>query len=308
MTFTVVLEPKIGPHAPDLYRADWYAGGVDGWEAVGEEQVDAYRRDGFLVVRGGFTVEEMETANRELREMQLSEDPQCDSVYYEGTIRDELNRDSQEDLPEVPRETGYALGDITDQLPNLPPETRARYVRKLMGFVQHHPPLDAIAHKKELIDLTTRLLGEPVQLFQDMAMIKPPGGREKPWHQDHAYFNLPLDAPVLGVWISLGSSTVENGCMHVLAGGHLRGPRLHFMRRDWQLCDSDLGEEVQTAVPMEAGDILFFDSKLPHGTPTNHTNSQRWAIQFHYATASAIKISETERLAVFGAEGKGVSC
>ena len=32
-----------------------------------------------------------------------------------------------------------------------------------------------------------------------MALLKPPGGgREKPWHQDKAYFNLTLDTPVVG--------------------------------------------------------------------------------------------------------------
>ena len=34
-------------------------------------------------------------------------------------------------------------------------------------------------------------------------MIKPPGGREKPRHQDHAYFKLPLSTPVVGVWLAV---------------------------------------------------------------------------------------------------------
>ena len=308
MDFKVVLEPKIEPHASDLYRADRYAETLGGWAQADDSAVESFQREGYLVIRNAYSKEELDAASRELHEMQRAEDPRSDSVYFEGTVRDELARNSTTNLPEVPREMGYALGDITDRLPNLPPEVRAKYVRKLMGFVQYHPPLAALGSKKELLDLTARLFGEPGKLFQDMAMIKPPGGREKPWHQDHAYFNLPLDTPVLGVWISLGSATLENGCMHVLAGAHRRGPRLHFMKRDWQICDTELAKEVQTAVPMEAGDILFFDSKLPHGTRTNTTQEQRWAIQYHYAPVSAIETSEAERLAVFGADGKGVSC
>ncbi len=310
MKFKVVMEPKIEPHDPMLYRADNFADGAQGWGKVDMAQIEGYREKGFLLVRGAFAEAEIAGANHELQEMELADNPRCESIYFEGIIRDELAR---AETPKgrasaSPRREELAMGDITEELPDLPPETRARYVRKFMGFVEHHPGLAALADKTELRELATRLLGEPVRLYQDMAMIKPPGGREKPWHQDHAYFNLPLETPVLGVWISLGSATLANGCMHVLAGAHRKGPRTHFMRRDWQICDTDLKEEVQTAIPMEPGDVLLFDSKLPHGTPTNHTDQKRWAVQLHYIPASAIETDEADRLATFGAEGKDVTC
>jgi len=310
MNFKVVMEPKIEAHDPQLYRADRLAEGVGSWGEVDDKQVEFYRRNGYLLVREGYSPDEVSRTLEELHRMERAEDPECDSIYYEGAIRDEVQAIATAD-PETSdqfKQQKLAMGDISDRLPELPPESRARYVRKLMGFVKRHPQLAEVAEKPELLEVVTRLLGEPIRLFQDMAMVKPPGGREKPWHQDHAYFNLTLDTPVLGVWIALGSATLENGCMHFLAGGHRPGPRLHFMKRDWQLCDTDLEPEVQTAAPMEAGDVLIFDSKLPHGTPTNHTQSQRWAIQFHYVAASAIETDEDERLKVFGAEGKGVSC
>jgi phytanoyl-CoA hydroxylase len=96
--------------------------------------------------------------------------------------------------------------------------------------------------------------------------------------------------------------------MFVLAGGHKDGPRLHFLRRDWQLCDSELASVIQTALPMKAGDILFFDGKLPHGTPINQTDETRWALQFHYVPESAIQTDDSARLAAFGADGKDVTC
>jgi hypothetical protein len=89
-----------------------------------------------------------------------------------------------------------------------------------------------------------------IELFQDMAMIKPPGGREKPFHQDHAYFN--HRGAVLGVWVALGRAARANGCMVVNPGGHRGGPRAHFQRRDWQLCDADaLGLERVRATRCE---------------------------------------------------------
>lgn len=159
-----------------------------------------------------------------------------------------------------------------------------------------------------MAEVVARLARSSTTLFQDMAMIKPPNGREKPWHQDHAYFNLPLDTRIVGVWIALDKVTPENGCMYVLAGSHKEGPRAHFMRRDWQICDTQMLGCHSTACPMEPGDVLIFDAKLPHGTPTNRSKEYRWAIQLHFIPAHAEQVDESVRLDAFGNEGKNVSC
>lgn len=139
-----------------------------------------------------------------------------------------------------------------------------------MGFADRNPPLGSIAEHPGLANVLERFLGGRPQLYQDMAMIKPPGGREKPWHQDRAYFNLAQETPVVAAWIALDAATPENGCMRLVRGGHRDGPALHFMRRDWQICDSHLARSTQrVAAPMEAGDCLLFDALLPtapHGT------------------------------------------
>src|SRR5690606_26140853 len=120
-----------------------------------------------------------------------------------------------------------------------------------MGFVNEHAALANVAHYPPMIDAIKHLAGKSVKLYQEMAMIKPPRGREKPWHQDHAYFNLPIETRVVAAWIALDDVTVENGCMFLLAGAQKEGPRIHFMRRDWQICDVELAKTVQTAAPMK---------------------------------------------------------
>ena len=106
-------------------------------------------------------------------------------------------------------------------------------------------------------------------------------------------------------------------------GGHLRGPAPHFQKRDWQLCDENVLESPALPVPMEAGDVLMFDSLLPHGTASNDSPDHRWALQFHYTAAAAPQPatcggagsgsssspgSSNDRLMAFGGEGKGLSC
>lgn len=183
-------------------------------------------------------------------------------------------------------------------------------VRRLMRFVGLDARLAAMAQDPALLGVVQQLLGtEDVRLIQDMALLKPPGGgREKPWHQDKAFFDLDLQAPVIGVWIALDEATTANGCMHVIRGSHREGPVPHFHRRDWQICDTDVRTVDDVAVPLPSGGALFFDSYLHHGTPANRTSTRRRALQFHYARADIADIPTEARLDVFGLEGRGAEC
>ncbi len=309
MSPRVVLEPKAKDHSPDLYRPDVMAESVLGFDNVDDSAVDFYHANGYLLIRQGFSDELTSEARQELISMINSDEPNCESIYYEGTIREKLSTiDGDSANKENPDRDSLALGVQSDQLPAIPSSERASFVRKLMGFIPEHPPLAAIASYKPMMNVIERLADGPVNLFQDMAMIKPPRGREKPWHQDHAYFNLEIGSRIVAAWIALDEVSVDNGCMFFLAGGHKGGPRLHFMRRDWQLCDSDLADTVQTAAPMQCGDVLLFDAKLPHGTPTNNSDKHRWALQLHYLQDQAVETSDEARLAIFGSEGKNVTC
>jgi phytanoyl-CoA hydroxylase len=187
-------------------------------------------------------------------------------------------------------------------------DERQDAVRKLMWFMDVEPRLATLARHPRLLAVVGQLLGATPVLFQDMALLKPPRGREKPWHQDHAYFNFPLGTPVVGVWIALDEATPENGCMRMMPGSHRDGPVIHFQRRDWQICDTEIGGQPVVAVPLRPGGCLLFDGLCRYGTPYNPTDQRRRAVQFHYAPAGAQRTADEERLAIFGSEGKDVEC
>jgi hypothetical protein len=129
------------------------------------------------------------------------------------------------------------------------------------------------------------------------AVVKSRGIRTTP------IFDLPLDTPVVGVWIAIDAATLDNGCMHLLDGGHRAGPRPHFAIRDWQLCDAEMLGVDSVAVPLAPGGALFFDGLLPHGTPTNLSERRRRAVQLHFCPAGSRRVSKAERFSVFGDRG-----
>ena len=273
-----------GDHLPDLYKPAREASRLPGLPAVGPETVNAYREHGYLAVDGVFDPTQVADAIAAIDDLVAGRNAAFNGVIFEAAARDGLDR--------------------TDAA------ARLDFVRKLMHFVAYDDRLNRLAHDPRLLATVRTLLGdrEP-RLFQDMALLKPPKiGREKPWHQDHAYFDFDLSERVVGVWVALDPASVENGCMQVLHGGHKHGPILHWKIRDWQICDREMLGKSSVACPLDPGGALFFDSLLPHGTPTNHSPLRRRALQFHYCAADAVNVPTERRLAVFGADGKNVTC
>lgn len=271
-------------HMPELYKPGSAASPLRGLRSIGADAEAFYRDRGYFTVADAFTRAEVEEALEAIDDLVAGRNESFNDIYYENASRKGIEQ--------------------------LDAKARLDKVRKLAGFTKYDERLERMGHKPELLEIAARLLGgKTPRLFKEMALLKPPMiGREKPWHQDHAYFDVDLSERVVGVWIALDQALVENGCMQVLDGGHQRGPIIHWKIRDWQICDADMIGRSSVACPLDPGGAMFFDSLLPHGTPTNHSSLRRRALQFHYIDADAASIPAEQRLAVFGADGKDVTC
>jgi phytanoyl-CoA hydroxylase len=270
-------------HAPELYAVRQVAQGVaGGLDALTDSHIAQYHAQGYLVVHDAFTPGEVRDAIAGLVHLIGGGNPAFRGIQFEATALDNLD--------------------------TLTAEQRQDAVRKLMWFSEFDARLDAMAHHPKLMAVVERLLRAAPILFQDQALLKPPRlGREKPWHQDKAYFNLDKREPVVGVWVALDEATLDNGCMHLLPELG-REPIIHFQRRDWQVCDTLVMGKRCIAAPLKPGGLLLFDGLLVHGTPHNNSNQRRRAVQFHYHREQFPKVSNDERMAVFGEGGKDVTC
>lgn len=276
-------QEKGGSYRDDLYNPQAIAPKVDIATALKAPAREHYNRHGWLSVKGLLDTKQLVAAKAAIDDLILGRVPVFSGVSFE--------KSSVETIEDMTAEQRYDA------------------VRKLYDFVPHEDRLASIALGDRITAICRHLLECDVRLFQDMALLKPPrGGREKPWHQDHAFFNYPLSTRIVGVWIAVDEATIANGCMQVLDGGHLLGPIHHFRRRDWQICDTDMEGRQSVAFPLEPGDAMFFDGLLPHGTPSNNSAQRRRALQFHYMDAEAHAADEAERLALFGGEGAGATC
>lgn len=256
--------------ARTLYRYDVVAKGVGTPDEVGAEQIRQYWEQGYLVVGQLLTPEEIN----------LSIEAIMDIMFL--------------------RSSGAKIQFTKNESELKTPEERELAVRKISDFVQHEDRLHAIAYHAKLLGLVEKIMGAKPKLTQDQALLKPPsGGAEKPWHQDMAYGNLTYDKPVIGAWIALDPAEIDNGCMHVIPRSHMDGAIPHYAVRDWQICDTNIPVQRDTAVPLQPGEVLLFHGLLMHGTPPNFSTKRRRALQFHYAPAAAEKMSPFEYKRMF---------
>lgn len=271
------IETPVEEHDPALYQPASKAEVLPGPDSVDDNAVAFYREHGYLAVADVFDADQVRES------------------------LDNLERLRQGAVEGVYAQKEAAADGEADTIDS---------VRKLFFDAEAVPRSGMAVDHPNILNIARLLMGgqDPV-IFQTMALLKPPRiGREKPWHQDHAYFDVDLQDRIVGVWIALDHATLENGCMQVIDGGHLEGPKDHWKRRDWQICDTDMLGRRSTAAELKPGAALFFDSLLPHGTPINRSDKQRRALQFHYAPANARSWSPEQRLAIFGTEGKDVTC
>ena len=256
--------------------------GLDGFDALTDADIEQFHALGFLVIHNAIDAGAIKRARSALRDLILRRD--LDSIMFESHVGERFN-------------------DLRD-------DERLDSVRKLMPIIPYDTRLAAAAENPELLAVVERIMGEPPALSQDMALLKPPRiGREKPWHQDMAYFDFPSNTTIVGAWFALDEALPENGCMMVIPGSHREGPMLHWKRRDWQICDSDVQVGKSVAVPLPPGGCLLFHGLLHHGTPPSRSQRRRWALQFHYRPGSIDALPTSDyRLSTFGTEGKDAAC
>lgn len=270
-------------HDPSLYGADKRAEYLDTLADIDACQIARFHEQGYLAIRQAFAPQQIESAGRAMWHLIDGKNPDFKGLQVEAD-----NRGCFSAL------TGEARRDA---------------VRKLWKFVESDDRLSALAYDSDVLAVLARMMNDTPVLFQDMGLIKPPRiGREKPWHQDCAYFNYPVHTTVVGVWIAIDAATEENGCLHIIPGSNRHGPIPHFKRRDWQICDADVAVPNSVTVPLDPGGCLFWHGLTHHGSPTNRSPYRRRALQYHYRPQRAVALTAKERLAIYGGDQLGATC
>jgi hypothetical protein len=213
------------------------------------EQVERFHRDGYLLVRGMYSPDEVEEIARWTEEVATSpETPGRDWKYFESSADD-----------------------------------GARILCRIENFVPFHEGFSGLITRRRMQQAVSELFGEPAVLFKDKINFKLPGGDGFREHQDvqagwDDYASLHITAMV-----AIDETNEANGSLEMIPGLHRRG----LLGEMWApLTDEDTEHRAYEAVHCRPGDAVFFDSYAPHRSQPNRTDQARRVLYITYNKAS----------------------
>jgi phytanoyl-CoA hydroxylase len=179
-----------------------------------------------------------------------------------------------------------------------------RTVRRLLGAVDRDAAMRDWACGADATSRMAQLLGRrPVlsRAHHNCMMTKHPDfGSQTNWHRDIRYWS--FERPELvSLWLALGSERPENGGLFVLPGTHVleiepeRYDSAKFLRPD--LAANQALIATKRAVELEAGDALFFHSRLFHAAGRNASSDVKFSLVFTYRAADNPPLSNTRSAA-----------
>jgi len=126
-------------------------------------------------------------------------------------------------------------------------------------------------------------MGAPVVLFKEKINFKQAGGQGFRAHQDAPAFRSFGQNFHLNLMLSIDQTSSDNGCLELMRSERIRD--LLPAEKDLTLSEDFEMKNEWISVETEPGDILVFDSYIPHKSAANLTKSSRRALYATYNKA-----------------------
>ncbi len=211
-----------------------------------EEQIDSYRRDGFVELHDILSAEEV------------------------ADLRDAL-----EEAMQAPSTSGVDRTGRSDY--------DRVFLQKVNLWADHEGVRRFTCHPR-IAEVARRLAGaDRIRLWHDHALIKPHvDSKPSPWHQDLPYWPMEQQG-ALSCWLALDDVDETNGCMHFVPKSHTWGklePINLINPQDIFGLTPEPAEKDFTPrpVPLKAGSCTFHNGLTFHYAPANRGSTPRRAL------------------------------
>ncbi|MCE7061715.1 phytanoyl-CoA dioxygenase family protein [Dyadobacter sp. CY343] len=226
-------------------------------------QVEDYHRDGYVVVKGLFSEEEIAKLYNTALENSVMQKNAMD-------LNDQSGKKTKLSLWFTPGDDvfGYLIRS----------ERMVNSVWQLLG------------EESQVCHFHTKLMQK-----------EPKVGGAWEWHQDYGYWyknQFIFPDQLMSVMIALTPANKENGCLQVIKGSHKMGRVNHGFAGEQVGADMEMVNHALKTMELvyceiEPGDALFFHSNLLHRSEANLSDHPRWSLISCYNSQSNIAYAET---------------
>jgi imidazolonepropionase-like amidohydrolase/ectoine hydroxylase-related dioxygenase (phytanoyl-CoA dioxygenase family) len=265
--FSPIVEELPAGEGGAAFPTPYHRAYLDDEAALPAEVVEAYRRNGHVLVRRALQ-----------RDVVLAARP-CLLGAVEGAW--------PKDLPPVEqRKDAYSQSftQITD-----------------LGLTD--PRVRIFSHARRLARMAAELMGvEGVRCFCEDWLVKEPGARITPWHQDEAVFPFEAAATIT-CWVPLQDVGPEDGLLRFARGSHQMGIApiediSDVSEAEFARIIEDQGFPIDELPPVFVGDVSFHDGRMIHGAFPNRGERSRMALALHcFADGARVKRPTTPKMA-----------
>jgi len=229
-----------------------------------------FDRDGYVVVRNLFSAEEVD--------------------HIRSVFTEQMKDGPVEKLCDI-------RGDFS------PTDPLARWPRMLHPHLHMDKPVGPLAMKMMLdprLEVILReLFGEEPFAVQSMFYFKPPGARGQDLHQDNFYLRV-KPGTCTGMWLAVDDADRGNGGLVVVPGSGKMdvvcpeaADSSTFFTTEHVSVPKGMAE---TPVDLKAGDVMFFNGSVIHGSYPNTSKDRfRRAFISHYVPGSTTELASFYR-------------
>lgn len=152
-----------------------------------------------------------------------------------------------------------------------------RQLCRVENFIDYHKEMDELARGAATLKLVSDLMNEPAAIFKEKINFKFPNGSGFKPHQDAPAFVSFNQRYHITMMVAIDDCTIANGCLQLVTGGANK-PEILPQEKDGSISKAIAEKLVWTPIECKTGDVILFDSYLPHYSEPNHTTRSRRAV------------------------------
>jgi len=159
-----------------------------------------------------------------------------------------------------------------------------KILQRIENFLPYDPPLDGLLNGSKMLEAVSYLFGERAVIYKDKINYKLPGSDGFKPHQDVAagwwMYGQSLHISAL---VTIDDCSAENGALELVRGRHRDG----MLSEKWKELSEEVCQQMKWELhPSRPGDIVFFDSFVPHRSGPNMTQHSRRVAYITYGKLS----------------------